>query len=200
MKQDAALLGLDVEPKCRPACVYYLLPARWISGFVAPCSISLVALPVISTLIKGSPMARLPRDQELHLGFLLGTDGTQWSWRAPGRSCWGKKEGCSHVDVAVWGEEPTTPSAMTSPSKWRQFYSSSREWFANVLIPSFFTCMPPSCPCDIWMKPNWSEGVGVWGCYVGWGNLCVFWSLSYRLSLSGFSPGTHRVSASGKPS
>jgi len=70
---------------------------------------------------------------------------------APGWSWWWKSEGCGHVDVAVWGEEP--------PGNWQSIQMEailqSLKGMACKCIHSLLpTCMPPSCPCDVWMKPS----------------------------------------------
>lgn len=131
-------------------CFSFVGSLRWL--------LSLVALAGVTLLIKvGSKAGRLTREWELHPGLLLGTDGTHWGWKPEARA--GEE---NHRDAAVlmWLSGEKSPLATDIPSKWRQFYSPSTEWLANVPIPSFFTCMPPSQSYDVWAKPNRNEREG----------------------------------------
>ncbi|MEQ2299587.1 hypothetical protein AMECASPLE_016721 [Ameca splendens] len=98
------------------------------------------------TRAVGSNAGRLTGERELHPGFLPGTDGTQRGWKPKAGVC---EENHRDAAALMWLSGENSPLATDSPSKWRQFYRPSREWFANESVPSFFTCMPPSCSCDV---------------------------------------------------
>lgn len=93
-----------------------------------------VATPGVSALIKGAPAGRLPREGALQPGFPPGTDGTQRGWR-PGAGTGEENQREAGTVLGPSGEK--SPLATDGPSKWRQSYSPSGEWLANVAIPSF---------------------------------------------------------------
>lgn len=93
-----------------------------------------VATPGVSALIKGAPAGRLPKAGALQPGFPPGTDGTQRGW-GPGAGAGEENQRDAGTMLGTSGEK--SPLATDSPSKWRQSYSPSREWLANVPIPSF---------------------------------------------------------------
>lgn len=98
-----------------------------------------VATPGVSALIKGAPAGRLPREGALQPGFPPGTDGTQRGWR-PGAGAGEENQRDAGMVLGPSGEK--SPLATDSLSKWRQSYSPSREWLANVPIPfSLLACL-----------------------------------------------------------
>lgn len=142
-------------------------------------SISLVAPPAVSTLIKGSPTGRLPQDRELHPGFLPGTDGTLWGWRPQ----------------AGAGEENQRDAATLMCLSGERSPPASRPWPAhpnggNFAAPrgnglQMYSFHPSSLAClhRVCVIYEWSQaGVGGGRVYVGWGNLCV----SFEACLIGF--------------
>lgn len=113
------------------------------------------ATPCASTLIKGALVRRLPREGALQPGFPPGTDGTQRGWR-PGAGAGEKNQRDVGTVLGPSGER--SPLATDSPSKWRQSYSPSREWLANVPIPSFILV----CLHLLHLMYEWSRGGEQW--------------------------------------
>ncbi|KAI9513872.1 hypothetical protein NQZ68_039871 [Dissostichus eleginoides] len=73
-------------------------------------------MPGLSTLIKGAPAGRLPREGALQPGFPPGTDGTQRGCR-PGALAGEANQRDAGTVLGPSGEE--SPLAADSPSKWR---------------------------------------------------------------------------------
>lgn len=81
---------------------------------------------------------------------LPGTDGTQWGWR-PRAGAGEENQRDADKVLGLSGEK--SPLATDSPSKWRQSHKPSREWLANVLIPSFL-------PVCLHLMYEWSRERG----------------------------------------
>ncbi|MED6232683.1 hypothetical protein ATANTOWER_000935 [Ataeniobius toweri] len=128
--------------------------------------LSLLALSAVTTRIKvGSNAGRLTGERELHPGFLPGTDGTQRGWKPKAGVC---EENHRDAAALMWLSGEKSPLATDSPSKWRQFYRPSREWFlSRGMQKIWFTLKKPEagikqaawkssvqqCTCGIQTRP-----------------------------------------------